>query len=292
MKKLITCFAVLCAVIKLYGANPDSLTLVQAPWTCEEIAPGVTVQQVHFNQKELFNSNQFLSLIVVAPSASVKFALAVEPLLTTTGEMAEKRGAVGAVNGSFFKFNFEYNDVDYNSVDYIRVNNQGLAPNTYTATGQRQMHQEAAVAILDGVPYIVKATTEKGWENYIYSQEVITSGPLLAIAGRPESLKENAFNTTRHPRTAVAKKADGTVLLLVVDGRFEQAQGMSLSELQKILLWLGARDIINLDGGGSSTMYVKGRDRDGVVNHPCDNRQFDQEGSRRVANAVLLKMNH
>jgi len=288
MKKLITCMAVLCVIIKGYGANPDSLMLVQAKWSCEEIAPGVKAQQLHFNQKELFDSNQFLSLIVVEPSASVKFALAVEPLLTTTGDMAEKRGAVAAVNGSFFKFNYEYNDVDYNSVDYIRANNQRLTDNTYTNTGQRQMHQESAVAILNGTLYIVKATAEKGWEKYIYGDDVITSGPLLAIAGRPEPLKETPFSTTRHPRTAIAKKSDGTVLLLVVDGRNEQAQGMSLNELQKTLLWMGACDIINLDGGGSSTMYVKGRDDGGVVNHPCDNQQFDHAGSRRVANAVCV----
>lgn len=280
--------AALCVFIKVYGANPDSLALVQAQWVCEEVAPGVTVQQVHFTQEELFASNQFLSLIVVEPSANVKFALAVEPLLTTTGDMAKERSALAAVNGSFFKFNYEYNDVDYNSVDYIRVNNRRIADNTYTDKGQRQMHQEAAVAILDGVLYIVKATSEKGWEKYIFSQEVITSGPLLAVAGRTESLRETAFNTTRHPRTAIAKKADGTVIMLVVDGRNANARGMSLGELQKTLLWLGATDAINLDGGGSSTMYVKGRDNGGVVNHPCDNQLFDHAGSRKVANAVVV----
>ena len=270
--------------------NKDSLALVQGVWEEEIIYPGVTFKEIRFEQKELFGSNQCLHLIEVAPGAA-KFSIAAEPLLTTTGELAQKYQALAAINGSFFKFNYTYNTKDYNSVDYLRINNQRLADNTYGTTGRRQMHQEAAVAILNGELFIVKATTEKGWEGYIYSQDVITSGPPLAIAGRPEPLKMLSFYTTRHPRTAVAKKPDGTVLLVVVDGRNAKAEGMSLQELQSTLLWLGAKDIINFDGGGSSTMYVKGRGENGVVNHPCDNQQYDHLGSRRVANALYIIQN-
>jgi len=63
---------------------------------------------------------------------------------------------------------------------------------------------------------------------------------------------------------------------------------MSLDEVQKCLLWLEASDILNFDGGGSSTMYVQGKGDEGIVNHPSDNRQFDHLGSRRVANALYV----
>ncbi|MCL2738743.1 MAG: phosphodiester glycosidase family protein [Bacteroidales bacterium] len=271
-----------------FTPNRDSLAIVDGRWEQDTVFWGVVFKQIRFEQNEFFASNQCLHLIEIAPDAAVTFALAAEPLLTTTGALAQKHEAIAAINGSFFRFNYTYNTDDYNSVDYLRINRERLADNTYTATGQRQMHQEAAVAILKGQLYIVKATTEKGWEDYIYSEDVLSSGPLLAIAGRIEPLKETSFYTTRHPRTAVAKKPDGTVMLLVVDGRNPAAQGMSLQELQQTLLWLGACDIINFDGGGSSTMYVQGKGADGVVNHPCDNQQFDHLGSRRVANALCV----
>ena len=282
---LLSLFAAL-ALTPLAAQNTDSLALLRGPWQQETLAPGIVWRQVQFQQKELFGSNQCLQLIVVAPGAGI-FGVAAEPLLTVTSELAEKNAALAAVNGSFFKFNYEYNTEDYNSVDYIRVNSQRLADNTYSATGQRQMHQKSALAILDGELYIVKASPEKGWEKYIYSQDVMVSGPLLGIDGRFEILNEDSFALTRHPRTAIGRCADGTVLLLTVDGRRSEVEGMSLRELQRVLSWLGAKDMINLDGGGSTTMYIRDK---GVVNYPSDNRLFDHEGSRKVANAVIVGM--
>ena len=52
--------------------------------------------------------------------------------------------------------------------------------------------------------------------------------------------------------------------------------------------WLGADYAINLDGGGSTTLYVEGASDNGVVNHPTDNRKFDNKGERKVANAILV----
>jgi len=285
-RNIFLCLLVALTFSPLAAQNPDSLALLRGPWQQEDIAPGIAWRQVHFQNKELFGSNQCLQLLVIAPGAGV-FGIATEPLLTTTGEVAEKNEALAAINGSFFTFNYEYNTDDYNSVDYIRVNNKRLADNTYSATGQRQMHQRSALAILNGELFIVKASPEKGWEKYIYSQDVLTSGPLLGIDGRLETQREDSFALTRHPRTAVGRCADGTVLLLTVDGRRPEVEGMQLKELQNVLRWLGATDLINLDGGGSTTMYIKDK---GVVNYPSDNKLFDHEGSRKVANAVIVGM--
>jgi exopolysaccharide biosynthesis protein len=63
---------------------------------------------------------------------------------------------------------------------------------------------------------------------------------------------------------------------------------MSLPELTDVLKWLNGKDALNLDGGGSSTLYVKGAGENGIVNYPTDNKQFDHEGERPVANAILI----
>jgi phosphodiester glycosidase len=88
------------------------------------------------------------------------------------------------------------------------------------------------------------------------------------------------FSVTRHPRTAVGFSRDSTTLYLVtVDGRSESSSGMSLAELAALMQSLGAAQSLNLDGGGSTTLVLRGR----VVNHPSDST-----GERTVGNALLV----
>ncbi len=72
----------------------------------------------------------------------------------------------------------------------------------------------------------------------------------------------------------------------VIDGRFPLGIGMSISELQVLCESLGLYEAINLDGGGSSTLWNK---ETGVVNHPYDNKQFDHAGERVVPNVIIVK---
>ena len=80
---------------------------------------------------------------------------------------------------------------------------------------------------------------------------------------------------------------NGMVYMVVVDGRFPgQADGMSILELAAVTRILGLKDAINLDGGGSSTLWT---DKTGIINFPYDNRKFDHEGARKVPNIVIVK---
>jgi exopolysaccharide biosynthesis protein len=89
-----------------------------------------------------------------------------------------------------------------------------------------------------------------------------------------------SFAEMRHPRTAVAKLADDKFLMVTVDGRQPGTSvGMNLQELAEMLLELGAVDAMNLDGGGSTTMFVGGK----VINQPSD-----KEGERKVSDAILV----
>lgn len=94
-----------------------------------------------------------------------------------------------------------------------------------------------------------------------------------------EEKSSKSFVETRHPRTAVAKLKDGKFLMITVDGRTEASGGIGLQDLAEYLLSLGATDAMNLDGGGSTTMFVDGK----VVNHPSD-----KEGERKVSDAILV----
>ena len=88
------------------------------------------------------------------------------------------------------------------------------------------------------------------------------------------------FALSRHPRTAVAKLADGRILLATVDGRQPGiSAGMTLAELAQMLLDFGAVEAMNLDGGGSTTMVIEGK----IVNKPSD-----AAGERSVSDALLV----
>ena len=79
--------------------------------------------------------------------------------------------------------------------------------------------------------------------------------------------------------------------MAVVDGRSFQSYGMTIPELTQFLQELGAVDALNLDGGGSASMWVRDKKMDGIVNYPSDNFEFDHEGERGVSNALLLISN-
>jgi hypothetical protein len=107
---------------------------------------------------------------------------------------------------------------------------------------------------------------------------VVGGGPRIlragrvAVAARAEGFAPlraffQSFVAGRQPRTLAGVRADGTLLLVTVDGRAPGwSAGMTLPEAARLMRSLGARDALNLDGGGSSTMTVRGE----VVNRPSD----------------------
>lgn len=76
------------------------------------------------------------------------------------------------------------------------------------------------------------------------------------------------------------------MVLLVIDGRFPgRAAGATIAETAYIARQLGLTEALNLDGGGSSSLWTR---RLGVLNHPTDNKRFDHEGERAVPNGIVV----
>ena len=103
---------------------------------------------------------------------------------------------------------------------------------------------------------------------------VVSGGPLLVEHGRvhvraTEEKMAADIAKGRAPRTAVGIKKDGTLLMVVVDGRNNNSAGLTLAELATYMLRLGAREAVNFDGGGSSVMAINGL----VVNKPSDGKE-------------------
>jgi hypothetical protein len=124
-------------------------------------------------------------------------------------------------------------------------------------------------------------------------EAIVSGGPRLLRAGliRIGSIAEgfaplggssffHAFVVARNPRTLAGVSADGRLLLVTIDGRRRRwSAGVSLVEAARVMRALGARDALNLDGGGSTTMSVRGR----VVNRPSDGGR-----ERAVSDGLLV----
>ena len=122
--------------------------------------------------------------------------------------------------------------------------------------------------------------------------------PREALGGRPILVRDSAivagidsaggagFASARHPRTAVGIARDGRrLMLVVVDGRQKPySDGMTLRELADVMRALGARDAINLDGGGSTTLVYAEPGTAGTLR--IANRPSDPQGERPVGNAL------
>lgn len=122
----------------------------------------------------------------------------------------------------------------------------------------------------DGTPVITDITESPeiisklsqaaaGLEMIVKDGEIFDFGPL------------EPFGYVRHPRTAAGIRNDGTVILLVVDGRIpEYSNGASLVDLAQMMINLGADRALNLDGGGSSIIYTKKDNGFMLRNTPAD----------------------
>lgn len=265
-------------------AQSDSTAVLKAEWKKEKITSGVYLKTFWFN-KSLFNSNQNVSILEIKQKKDLSFDLGYDSrILYKTSDFGKQNNALAALNGTFFDI------ANGGSVDYIRADGIVINENRLGKSGIRAGHQQSALVFNKGKLSIEKWNGKQDWEQSLEGEDIMVSGPLLILNRDVEKLDTaNTFNKTRHPRTAVAISKNKRVLLITVDGRNENSAGMSLFELTKLMHWLNADNAINLDGGGSTALWIKNYMETGLVNFPSDNRKWDHEGERKVANVVLLK---
>jgi len=100
-------------------------------------------------------------------------------------------------------------------------------------------------------------------------------GPILLHEGKASNWEHRP---QRHPRTAIGWNRE-SLFLVVVDGRQKGLSiGMNYTELSSLMVRLGCTEAMNLDGGGSSTLWLGGE----VMNSPSDGKP------RRVANSLIV----
>jgi flagellar hook assembly protein FlgD len=167
-------------------------------------------------------------------------------------------------------------------VGYVTENRRGgtaIPPGGAVLAARGSQGQRLAPEAAGGQLVTVRLVLRPEWRDV---PEALGGGPILVRNGRPIFNALEDFGTDhlnrRHPRTAVGQRADGRIIMLVVDGRRAgYSAGMTNFELAQTMIRLGAVTASALDAGGSSTMAFDGQ----LLSRPSDTG-----GERMVAESL------
>jgi exopolysaccharide biosynthesis protein len=118
-------------------------------------------------------------------------------------------------------------------------------------------------------------------ESLTGTDHIVSGGPYLIKDGTVfVDVTAQKFESIvgKNPRSAIGYTKEGVLILVTVDGREKQSVGMTLSQLASMMKQLGCENAMNLDGGGSSVMWVQGR----IANSP------PQHGGIPISNAIVV----
>lgn len=228
----------------------------------------------------LFISNQIISIISIPIGYKEKYQLDIlnsGKTLVRTSSLAQRCNALAAINGGFFNID------SGGSVTYFELNDSIIS-----RTKPQKLKWSKPDSLMNGAIVITKtheliieiAKNGELYEKSIFEKAVLITGPLLINKSKKATLPKMTFVSARHPRTIIATTKK-SILLITVDGRTNEASGMNLYEIQEFLLMLDVVDAVNLDGGGSTTMWINGI---GVFNYPSGNLI-----ERPIANAIVIQ---
>lgn len=220
--------------------------------------------------------------------------------LETVETIAKQHKAIGAINGGFFRA--EWNQTGF-SVGILKIKDQwhGIPHLPRGAMGWsnskcKVLFDQLLVSIKDRNCFTVipkscpNYTESKEWDsvNYIVGGApiLIRESKVLNDYSSEKTIK--SFLYKNHARTAIGILPNGHFLFVVVDGTRNLIftnKGMTIPNLGSLLQQFGCTEALNLDGGGSSTMYLFGN----IVNVPCGDEN-DEHGNhvRSVSDAILV----
>ena len=159
-------------------------------------------------------------------------------------------------------------------VERTSANPLDIPTNGYVISGPKKLLEP----LLNEKNIELKIKTQPEWKNV---KHIISGGPYLVKHGEVyvdmTAQKLNAIGG-RNPRTAVGYTSADSFILVTVDGREGRSVGMTLMELANFMKSIGCINAINLDGGGSTVMYVNGK----VVNNP------QVKGGIPISNALVI----
>ena len=231
--------------------------------------------KITVTQYRAYDSNIYVADVEVTDGTSILSAFANNTygrnIIDTTSDMAEENNAVLAING-----------------DYYGARQSGYVIRNGVVYRNQGSNGEDMVISKDGtLSFISESDTTT--DSLIQKQawQILSFGPVLVENGQI-AVTENdevGMAMASNPRTAIGTVAKNHYLFVVSDGRTSESAGLSLYELANFMKSLGATNVYNLDGGGSSTMVFQGE----VVNNPTTNGNKISE--RAVSDILYIGKN-
>lgn len=231
--------------------------------------------KITVTQYRAYDSNIYVADVEVTDGTSILSAFANNTygrnITDTTSDMAEENNAVLAING-----------------DYYGARQSGYVIRNGVVYRNQGSNGEDMVISKDGTLSFI-SESDTNTDSLIQKQawQVLSFGPVLVENGEV-AVTENdevGMAMASNPRTAIGTVAKNHYLFVVSDGRTSESAGLSLYELANFIKSLGATNVYNLDGGGSSTMVFQGE----VVNNPTTNGNKISE--RAVSDILYIGKN-
>ncbi len=232
-------------------------------------------RKITVTQYRAYDSNIYVADVEVTDGTSILSAFANNTygrnITDTTSDMAEENNAVLAING-----------------DYYGARQSGYVIRNGVVYRNQGSNGEDMVISKDGsLSFISESDTTTDSLMQKQAWQVLSFGPVLVENGQV-AVSENdevGMAMASNPRTAIGTVAKNHYLFVVSDGRTSESAGLSLYELANFMKSLGATNVYNLDGGGSSTMVFQGE----VVNNPTTNGNKISE--RAVSDILYIGKN-
>ncbi|MCL2167081.1 MAG: phosphodiester glycosidase family protein, partial [Clostridiales bacterium] len=159
----------------------------------------------------------------------------------------KKEGAIAAINGGAFP---DVNGVGLGDVPLGLVFSKGEM-----LWGSKGTTYPSVIGFDENNVLLVGSMSPETARD-LHIRDALCFGPTLVVNG--EAVEIKGLNGGLNPRSAIGQRADGTVILLCIDGRMPSSLGASFADLIQIMLEFGAVNASNLDGGSSSHLYYKG----------------------------------
>jgi exopolysaccharide biosynthesis protein len=242
---------------------------------------GVKVENMNDNSIERYDikGRKFKGhIIVISDPTRIKVGysnnLGKEGQLTS--EIAKANNAKVAVNGGGFTDEDSgslWSGKGANPIGVIMSNGKIVYNNIKSENKEREV-----VALTKSGKLLVGRHSIKEMKKDLVT-EAVSFGPAMIVNGK-KTINKGDGGWGIAPRTSIAQRKDGSIILLVIDGRKIGSIGATLREVQDILYEYGAYNASNLDGGSSSTLYYN----DEIINNPSDSL-----GERSICSIIYVE---
>lgn len=243
-------------------------------WMIVDVAPGLRWRKQLYTS--LYGGKQTVNVLEIdLGHPNIQIQPARHNGCETTSSVALQGNVLAAINGGFFD-----GSGTCGSKSMVRINGTPLSLNNVISGD----HPTFGI-LPPKTPVIESIANGTDWTEPIHAlggyPHMVTNGVVDIVPNGTGTFFDN-----QRPRTGLCLDANSKVLLIVVEGDAPApGVGMTIAQFAEYLVNLGCKTAMNLDGGGSSTMWVRDMSFNGLVHVPGDGSE------RKVGDSLQIYSN-